>query len=266
MKPFDLPEANELSTAKAPPPCIVISQPMYFPWVGMLEQIRLCDTFVFYDDVQFSRGSFSNRVQIKTNAGIRWLNVPLNNQHLGQLLNEVEIQRGSEWRGRHMDRLRQAYMTAPYKGEMLDLVDEVLSCEYDSLAELSKASMLALIEYFDLKTNKIFAESSTLPVSGRSTQRVVDLCRYFQAKSYLTGHGARNYLEYSIFEAQGIDVFYAGYGLKEYSQAHGPFTPYVTALDLVAHCGKAGGAYISGKPISWREFLETPNNTKQEKK
>ena len=29
---------------------LVVSQPMYFPWVGMLEQIRLCDTYVFYDD------------------------------------------------------------------------------------------------------------------------------------------------------------------------------------------------------------------------
>ena len=44
--------------------CLVISQPMYFPRVGMLEQIRLADHFVYYDDVQFSRGGFSNRVQL----------------------------------------------------------------------------------------------------------------------------------------------------------------------------------------------------------
>jgi len=36
---------------------VVISQPMLFPWVGMFEQIRLADMFVYYDDVQFSKGS-----------------------------------------------------------------------------------------------------------------------------------------------------------------------------------------------------------------
>ena len=45
---------------------VVISQPMLFPWVGMFEQIRLADVYVHYTDVQFSKGSFVNRVQIKT--------------------------------------------------------------------------------------------------------------------------------------------------------------------------------------------------------
>src|SRR5690606_29856763 len=73
------------------PLVIVISQPMYFPWVGQLEQLRLADTFVFYDDVQFSKGSFSNRVQIKTEAGMRWMTVPLKDLHLGQLINGVAL-------------------------------------------------------------------------------------------------------------------------------------------------------------------------------
>ncbi|NBX37756.1 MAG: hypothetical protein EBR10_11170, partial [Planctomycetes bacterium] len=48
---------------------IVISQSMYFPWVGFLEQMSLADIFVVYDDVQFSKGSFTSRVQAKTAAG-----------------------------------------------------------------------------------------------------------------------------------------------------------------------------------------------------
>ena len=55
---------------------VVISQPMLFPWVGLFEQIRAADVYVHYDDVQFSKGSFTNRVQIKTARGPRWLTVP----------------------------------------------------------------------------------------------------------------------------------------------------------------------------------------------
>ena len=70
---------------------IVISQPMFFPWVGLFEQIRLADIYVHYDDVQFSKGSFVNRVQIKTNKGTQWLTVPLQNLTLGQEIREVQL-------------------------------------------------------------------------------------------------------------------------------------------------------------------------------
>ena len=70
---------------------IVISQPMYFPWVGILEQVQLSNIYVNYEDVQFSKGSFSNRVQVKTQSGIKWLTIPLKKLVLGQLINEVEI-------------------------------------------------------------------------------------------------------------------------------------------------------------------------------
>jgi hypothetical protein len=52
-----------------------ISQSMYFPWVGLLELIRLTDIFIHYDDVQYprSRGGFYNRVQLKIARGKRLL-------------------------------------------------------------------------------------------------------------------------------------------------------------------------------------------------
>ena len=47
---------------------VVISQSMFFPWVDFLEQLKLADLNVFYDDVQFSKGSFTNRVRIKASV------------------------------------------------------------------------------------------------------------------------------------------------------------------------------------------------------
>ena len=68
---------------------VVVSQPMLFPWVGLFEQIRLADVFVYYDDVAFSKGSFFNRVQIKTSRGSKWLTVPLEHFELGTAINAV---------------------------------------------------------------------------------------------------------------------------------------------------------------------------------
>jgi hypothetical protein len=236
-------------------PCVVVSQPMYFPWVGFLGQVRLCDAYVDYADVQFSKGSFSNRVQVKTAQGIRWLTVPLHDLHLGQAIDAVAIDERADWRRSQRDALRQAYRTAPFRDEMLALVDEVFAGAHRTLAELSFASTMALVRYFGLDAGRAFHDVASLDTPGASTQRVVDLCARLGAATYLTGHGARRYLEHERFEARGIDVAYIDYTFRPWPQLHGEFTPYVSALDLVAHRGRAGADSILGQPIPWREFL-----------
>lgn len=233
---------------------LVISQPMYFPWVGMLEQIRLCDTYIFYVDVQFSRGASNrvSRVQVKTRDGVRWLTVPLRDRHLSNLICEIEIDERSDWRSRHRDILRQAYANAPYQQDMLELVDAVFSQKVRYLSELGSASTMALARYFGLEKGRTYLESSSVDAPGQSSQRVLSLCKTQRATRYVTGHGAKRYLDHDLFEQSGIDVEYMSYQLTPYPQLHGEFTPFVTALDLVANCGHEGARVICSGTESWR--------------
>ena len=234
---------------------IVISQPMYFPWVGILEQVQLSNIYVNYEDVQFSKGSFSNRVQVKTQSGIKWLTIPLKKLVLGQLINEVEIDYTTDWRKKHITTLNHAYSKASYKDEMIGLVEKVFEKKYLNLAELSNASLMSLVRYFNLENERIFIDSSSLGIPGSSSQRVMEVCLKLNSHNYITGHGAKNYLDHELFERNGIDVNYIDYGLSIYSQEHGEFTPYVSALDLIANCGVAGLSYINGNLRSWKDFM-----------
>ncbi|EKZ98314.1 WbqC family protein [Cupriavidus metallidurans] len=230
---------------------LVVSQPMYFPWVGMLEQIRLCDTYVFYDDVQFARG-FINRVQVKTRDGVRWLTVPLRDRHRHSLISDLKIDDNTDWRSRHRDVLRQAYLGTPHLDDMLALVDAVFSQNATTLAALSRASVMALAHYFGLDAGRQFLDASALGVGGESSGRLLALCGHFGASRYVTGHGARHYLDHERFERAGVVVEYMDYQLRAYPQRHGAFTPYVSALDLVANCGREGAQYICSRTVSWQ--------------
>jgi hypothetical protein len=238
------------------PHTVVISQPMYFPWVGQLEQLRLADTFVFYDDVQFSKGSFSNRVQVKTESGVRWMTVPLRDLHLGQLINGVALDQSRNWQRTHLDSFRQAYAQSPFLADALGLMESVFSKESNNLAALSINSMLELAQYFSLDIGRKFIRSSEINIQGHSTQRVIDICCAQGASLYLTGHGARNYLAHGAFEEKGIDVSYIEYRCVPYKQLHEGFTPYVTALDLVANYGSEGRSFILGRSVPWRDFVK----------
>ena len=236
---------------------IVISQPMYFPWVGMFEQVNLCDAYVNYDDVQFSKGSFTNRVQIKTNSsnGFNWLTVPLKNLKLGILINELEIDNQKNWRNQHLEMLKQAYKNAPYVKEMLELVTNLFDMPLTTIAEVSMKSIELSINYFDLARDKNFYTASKLGVEGSSSERVYQIVKYLNGTHYITGHGAKNYLDHSLFEDNGIMVEYMNYLRLPYPQQFSAFNPYVSILDLIANTGKQGKEYIKSSTIYWKEFL-----------
>ena len=240
---------------------IVISQPMFFPWVGLLEQIRLADVYVHYDDVQFSKGSFTNRVQIKTAAGSQWLTVPLRDLKLGQQIREVALDVKQDWRRRHLETLAQAYAQAPFKDEMLGVVKSVYGTPADTIGELAIASINEVCAYFEIADPSKFLYSSQLDVPGHSTQRVLDVVKLLGGTVYITGHGARNYLDHELFESQGVSVEYMNYQKIPYPQLHGEFTPFVSSLDLIANVGKAGRDFIVSETLYWRGVVNDESNS-----
>ena len=123
---------------------------MFFPWVGFLEQLKLVDVYVFYDDVQFSKGSFTNRVQVKATDGVKWMTVPLSGHKLGQTIEEVNIKPKQRWVNRHLALLEQNLGKTEHFGEALELVKSVYDREHDGLASLARDSFMALADYFDI--------------------------------------------------------------------------------------------------------------------
>jgi hypothetical protein len=235
---------------------VVISQPMYFPWYGHLEQLKHCDIYVFYDDAQFSKGSMFNRVQLKNGDRQSWMTVPLKNDDLRLSINQRHPIDGKDWRKEHLRLFQELYSKAAFFNDALRILESVLD-EYadgSSLALLSEASTKALAVAFGL-THIEYKRSSRLDIFGHSSQRVADICSLLNATQYITGHGAKNYLDHNLFDARGIQVQYISYGLKPYPQHSGrQFLPYVSALDCIANCGPTAHEYLDGSLVSWKTF------------
>jgi hypothetical protein len=234
---------------------VVISQPMLFPWVGMLEQIRLADVFVHYDDVQLSTGGFINRVEVKTHQGMRWMTIPLAETRHGQTIRDVRVSTKEKFRKRHLAMLAQEYARAPHVADMLALVERVYSNDTDRLVDLLTASVTELSAYFGLHAGREALWSSALGVPGKGTERVLDVVRRLSGTVYVTGHGARDYLDHESFDRAGVRVEYIDYRKRPYPQLHGPFDPHVSALDLVANVGRAGRFVLCSGTVPWKEFV-----------
>ena len=185
---------------------VVISQPMFFPWNGMFEQIRLTASNVHFDDVQYTSRSFVSRVQVKTAGGIKWLTVPVRHASRDQAIRHTEIDGSRDWRKQHLSLLAQSYARAPCRKEMLELVETVYAGDWRTIDELNRAGLAAVCGYFGLDRDRRFLCASDFAVETRKSERVLELVKKVGGDCYVTGHGARNYLDHARFENDGIRV------------------------------------------------------------
>ncbi|TDU01199.1 WbqC-like protein [Azorhizobium sp. AG788] len=232
---------------------VVITQPMLFPWPGFFEQLMLADAYLYLDDAQFSKGSFTNRIQVKYGDDRRWMTIPLAGKGSFQPIAELKATDG-DWKSAHRALLAQSLADAPHRDDALGLLDAAYA--HDDLCDLLIASIEEPARYLGIGSGRDIGRTTACKVEGTSWQRVLDLVLDQGGTRYLTGHGAARYLDHDAFEAAGVGVEYMAYSLTPWPQGKGAFTPYVSILDLIAHTGRDAITYLRPATVAWRPFLK----------
>lgn len=228
---------------------LVVLQPGYIPWLGFFDQMRRADVFVYYDDVQYDKHGWRNRNRVKATDGQpAWLTVPVRNHGLEQpLILEAEIDSRTPWARKHVGTLRQYYSKAPFFKQYMPELEELLHRPWERIVDLDIAVVALMARWLQLAPE--IHRSSALGIQGEQSGRLVALSRHFGATRYLSGAAARDYLDVAQFEAEGIAVAWQDYQHPAYPQQHGPFVPYLSALDLLLNCGdKSRSILESGNP------------------
>lgn len=221
---------------------VAIVQSNYIPWKGYFDLIAAVDEFVFYDDVQFTKNDWRNRNKIKTPRGVEWLSIPVG-PALGRRIRDVPLP-ANAWRERHWSALRMNYGRASH----YEQVAELLNVHYHgdtpgTLTELNRRLIETICSFLGIATQ--FRYSWELEQREGKSERLADLCRQLGASEYVSGPGAKSYLDESTFAANGIKVSWFDYSdYPEYPQLWGEFRHDVTILDLIFNCGDGAARYM----------------------
>lgn len=227
---------------------LVVLQPSYLPWLGFFDQVRRCDHFVFYDDVQFDKHGWRNRNRVKSANGPVWLTVPVRaGGRMGQLINDVEIADAAHWARKHVQTVEQLYARSPHCDAYLPELTDVLNRKWERLADLDIELSNVMCGWFGLK--RPMYRSSELGIHGDRNTRLLSLCKHFGVDTYLSGDAARAYLDVDLFEANGVRVEWQGFDHPEYPQMHGEFIPYLSALDLLLNVGGQSRAILESRTL-----------------
>jgi len=220
---------------------VAILQPTYLPWMGYYGIIDVADTFVFYDDVQFSVQSWQQRNKIKTAQGWMWLTVPIVRE-FGLRINDTRINNSTNWNKKHWESIRQNYSKAPFFEQFVPIFQEVYEDEWEYLASLNITLIKKIAEILGLKTK--FILSSELNVEGIKMERLLNMLKKIGASEYISGPGAKDYIEVNSFRENDIKLYWYEYEHPVYLQKRGEFMPYLSVIDLLFNTGDEAIRYI----------------------
>ena len=213
-----------------------IMQPTYLPWLGYFELMARSDIFVFFDDVQFIKKSWHHRNKIKANDQELLLTIPvLSKGKRGQKINEVLINNKENWKSKHLKSIELNYKKAPYFNNYFEDLKAIYLKDHELLFDFTRELILFLKDSFKINTPVI--NSSDLNTEGKNEVKVTQICKKINCTTLYNTGGAKEVLDASILNKEGINVVFQEYKHPEYKQLGRKFLPYVSALDLLFNEG-----------------------------
>jgi len=164
----------------------------------------------------------------------------------------VEINNDMPWREDHLTKILGSYSNAPYFFLYRDYFENLYKREWKMLFELDFESTQKTMEWLGI--NIPIIKESELNVKGESNERLINVCRSLGADTYVSGTGAKAYLDEKLFEKSNLRVEFQNYTQTPYIQKFSKiFIPNLSIIDMLANVDPASGFF--GK----REALLTPN-------
>ena len=142
-----------------------------------------------------------------------------------------------------------------YFFDIWELIKDIEEIEFETLDKINAYYTEKISAFLGFKTKFVF--SSSYKLNLKSSEHLLQICKLNGATTYITGHGARNFLNHEIFEKENIKVKYMRYGILDYLGLNQHFTPFFSILDLIANKGKTSQNYMKSKLIYWKKFNET---------
>lgn len=190
----------------------------YFPPIAWLAAAAKYSSLLIEAKETYPKQTYRNRTEIMTAGGVRALTVPvIRNNH--SRTEEVIVDNSNRWSIIHWRTIIAAYSASPFFLYYSDDIEKLLHNKYSNLLELD----IATIEWL-LKQYKITCTIELTTDWTQSTGETNDYRYTFNPKVPITANHFKPY--YQVFKDRM------------------PFTPNLSALDLLMNMGPEAKEYL----------------------
>ena len=219
---------------------IVITQPTFIPWIGYFDQLRIADIVVFLDSVQYQRRSWQNRNRIINRLGKECLlTIPLKKSPRNTLIKDINISDTFKLDS-FLDKIKSSYRGASNLENCLYFVKKSLSKKLMDkstlLKDINRQFIEDILDSSDIKFKTFWSSDfESLIKYNTPTERLVEICKYFKASTYLSAPGSRDYMIEELKKFSKFDINVKWHSFSHRSYVNGEFKPYMSIIDYLAH-------------------------------
>lgn len=211
-----------------------IMQPYLFPYIGYWQLIHAVDTFVIYDNIQFSKKGWFNRNYILVKEEKTLFSIPLKKGSDFLNVNERYLAESSNKEIKKIiAKINNSYKKAPYFDNVFPLVKKIFEYKNENLFEYIYNSILQICNYLEIRTKIIISSTVDIDHSLKSQHKVIAINKIFAAKKYINPIGGIKLYNSNEFKKQNIELEFIESEPILYKQLSDKFTPYLSIIDVM---------------------------------
>lgn len=216
---------------------VAIHQPNFLPWLGFFHKIQVADRFIFLDDVQFSKQSWTSRVKLLISGNEKWITAPVIRKK-GEFQNIMDVELMTDnWRQKLEKTIVQNYGKTSYFGDLYETLGPLILSQENNLASYNINLIKGILSIMNFDSTKIY-RSSELQHHGVSNELLISLVKEVGGDTYIAGGGASGYQEDGLFKRHGVELVYQNFQHPRYDQSStDEFVPGLSILDVLFKVG-----------------------------
>jgi len=213
---------------------VAIMQPYFFPYIGYWQLINAADTFVVYDNIQFTKKGWFHRNNILINEKKTLFTIPLKK---GSDYLDVKDRFLADDSKRQLikivSQIEQSYKKSPYFFDVFPLIKDIFLSDEKNLFNYTLNSIFTICNYLNIKTKMVVSSEITIDHTLRSQEKVIALCKKLNASHYINPIGGVHLYDHNEFKENGIELNFLQAELIEYPQFNNSFEPYMSIIDIM---------------------------------
>jgi len=170
-----------------------VHQPTFFPHYQFFEKVRKSDKFVFFCSAQYEKAGYQNRFWMNN----KWYTMSVNHGEI-PIYDKQYINSEKDW-----NRIKSSLPEYRY---ILNIFDDCFKYS-TNLQNINVDIIERIWQILGIKKEWYEFIDNFIPELDK-TDKLIYLCRQYKADTYLSGIGAKKYLDESKFGKAGIKLIW----------------------------------------------------------
>ncbi|MFH1612619.1 MAG: WbqC family protein [bacterium] len=211
---------------------IGIMQPYFFPYIGYFQLIKSVDKFVVYDNIKYTKKGWINRNRFLQNrkATNFFISIKKDSDYLDVKDRIISVDFNKI---KLLNKMKEAYKKAPYFKQIFYLFEKVLLNNETNLFKYIYFSIKEICKELKIETEIVICSNIGIDHSIKSQDKVIDICQYFDASTYINAIGGQRLYSNDIFREHGLDLKFIKSMPIEYQQFNNAFVPWLSIIDVM---------------------------------